>query len=57
MNGSNKFSPGVRERTVRLAQGHGQKCPSRLAALHTVASTIGCMPQTLSGLDQALRGR
>jgi transposase-like protein len=47
MNKSNKFSPEVRERTVRLVQEHRGEYPSLWAAVESTAPKIGCVPQTL----------
>ena len=47
MNKSNKFSPEVRERAVRLVQEHRGQYPSLWAAVESIAPKIGCVPQTL----------
>ena len=47
MNKSNKFSPEVRERAVRLVQEHRGEYPSLWAAVESIALKIGCVPQTL----------
>ncbi len=47
MNKSNKFSREVRERVVRLVQEHRGEYPSLWAAVESIASKIGCVPQTL----------
>lgn len=47
MNKSNKFSPEVRERAVRLVQEHRGEYPSLWAAVDSIAPKIGCVPQTL----------
>lgn len=44
---SNKFSPEVRERAVRLVQEHRGEYPSLWAAVESIAPKIGCVPQTL----------
>jgi transposase len=44
---SNKFSPEVRERAVRLVQEHRGEYPSLWAAIESIAPKIGCVPQTL----------
>ena len=54
MNKSNKFSPEVRERAVRLVQEHRGQYPSLWAAVESIAPKIGCVPQTL--LDWVKRG-
>lgn len=47
MNKSNKFSPEIRERAVRLVQEHREEYPSLWAAVESIAPKIGCVPQTL----------
>ena len=47
MNKTKKFSPGVRERAVRLVQEHRGEYPSLCAAVESIAPKIGCVPQTL----------
>ena len=47
MNKTNKFSPEVRERAVRMVQEHRGEYPSLWAAVESIASKIGCVPQTL----------
>ena len=47
MNKSNKFSPEVRERAVRLVQEHRGEYPSLWMAVESIAPKIGCVPQTL----------
>ena len=47
MNKSNKFSPEVRERAVRLVREHRADYPSLWAAVESIAPKIGCVPQTL----------
>src|SRR5690606_1353765 len=47
MNKSNKFSPEVRERAVRMVQEHRSEYPSQWAAIESIAPKIGCVPQTL----------
>ena len=47
MKKSNKFSPEVRERAVRLVQEHRGEYPSVWAAIESIAPKIGCVPQTL----------
>ena len=48
MSKSNKFSPEVRERAVRMVQEHRGEYPSQWAAIESIAAKIGCVPQTLS---------
>ena len=47
MTKSNKFSPEVRERAVRMVQEHRAEYPSQWAAIESIAPKIGCVPQTL----------
>ena len=47
MNKSNKYSPEVRERSVRMVQEHRGEYPSLWAAVESIAPKIGCVPQTL----------
>ncbi len=47
MNKSNKFSPEVRERAVRMVFEHRSEYPSLWAAIEFIAPKIGCVPQTL----------
>jgi len=47
MKKSNKFSPEVRERAVRLVQEHRGEYPSLWLAVESIAPKIGCVPQTL----------
>jgi transposase-like protein len=47
MNKSNKFSPEVRERAVRLVQEHRGEYPSLWAAIESIAPKIGCTSNTL----------
>ena len=44
---TNKFSPEVRERSVRMVLDHQVDYPSRWAAVVSIAEKIGCVPQTL----------
>lgn len=44
---TNKFSPDVRIRAVRLVLDHENDYPSRWTAEASVAEKIGCAPQTL----------
>ena len=44
---SNKFSPEVRSRAVRLVLDHAAEHPSRWTAIMSIAAKIGCTPQTL----------
>ena len=45
---SNRFSPEVRERAVRMVQEHRGEYPSLWAAIESIAPKIGCVPQTLN---------
>ena len=45
---SNKFSPEVRERAVRMVLEHRGEYPSLWAAIESIAPKIGCVPQTLN---------
>ena len=47
MKKSNKFSPEVRERAVRLVQGHRGEYPSLWATVESIAPKMGCVPSTL----------
>ena len=42
-----EYSPEVRERAVRMVQEHRGEYPSLWAAVESIASKIGCAPQTL----------
>jgi transposase len=47
MNKSNKFSPEVRERAVRMVFEHRGEYQSLWATIESIAPKIGCVPQTL----------
>ena len=62
MNKSTRYSPEVRERAVRLVFEHQGEHASQWAALSSIASKIGCTPETLrkwvrrAERDQGLHG-
>ena len=45
---TNKFSPEVRERAVRMVREHLGEYPSQWAAISSIAAKNGCTAQTLS---------
>ena len=47
MNKTNKFSPEVRERAVRMVQEHRGEYPSLWAVVESMAPKIGCSAHTL----------
>lgn len=59
---TNKFSPEVRTRAVRMVLEHEKDHPSRWAAVVSIAAKIGCSGQTLNEwvkkaeVDSGMRG-
>lgn len=47
MNKSNKFSPEMHERAVRMVYEQRGEYPSLWAAVESIAAKVGCVPQTL----------
>lgn len=45
---TNKYSPEVRERAVRLVQDNREQHESRWSAILSISSKFGCAPQTLN---------
>ena len=56
MSKSNRYSPEVRKRAVRMVFEHEHDYPSQWAAIKSIAEKIGCTAETLrSWLRQAER--
>ncbi len=49
MSKSNKFSPEVRERSVKMVLEHQGEYESQWAAIVSVAAKVGCTGETLRG--------
>ena len=47
MSKSNRYSPEVRERAVRMVFEHQREYPSQWQAVVSIASKIGCTAETL----------
>ncbi len=47
-NTRNRFSLELRARAVRMVLENGAEYPSRRAAITSISTKIGCVPQTLS---------
>jgi len=45
---TNRFSPEVRDRAVRMVLDHERDHPSRWAAIISIATKVGCTGQTLN---------
>lgn len=62
MNKIKRYSPEIRERAVRLVFEHQGEHESQWAAIESIASKIGCTPETLrkwvrqTETDQGVRG-
>ena len=58
MSTTKRYSPEVRQRAVRMVFEHQGEYASQWAALGSIASKIGCTPETLrSWVRQAERDR
>ena len=54
MSSSNKYSPEVRERAVRMVLEHQSKYESKWAAIGSIAAKIGCTSEHGAGGMQPL---
>ena len=54
---SNRFSPEVRQRAVRMVLEHGGEHASQWAAIGSIAAKIGCTAETLAQVGAAGRAR
>ena len=52
MNKSNRYSPEVRERAVRMVLEHEREYASRWQATCSIAAKIGCSPDSLKAWIQ-----
>ena len=55
MSKSNRYSPEVRERAVRMLFEHEKEYESRWSATVSIAGKIGCTPETLRTWRNAKR--